>query len=140
MPNSAGGLSGNTKERDYMKRLILAIAAAATTLFAPAAIKTQLDFESDGTAYESDARPSATANYPFAGFGDKYLELDDTFSAQGAGGTVFDMYVQFTVREDPSLGENDKLGICLNSNGNLIVLGEGEDELSPESQISERQT
>ncbi len=120
-----------------MKRLILAIAAAATTLFAPAAVTQQLDFESNGTAYESAARPSATANYPFADFGSKYLELDDTFSAQGAGGTVFDMYVQFTVHEDPSLGENDKLGICLKSNGNLIVLGEEEDELSLESQIAE---
>lgn len=120
-----------------MKRLILAIAAAATTLFAPAAITQQLDFESDGTAYESDARPSATANYPFANFGSKYLELDDEYTPDCNGGTIFDMYVQFTVREDPSLGENDKLGICLNSNGNLIVLGEGEDELSPESQIAE---
>lgn len=122
-----------------MKRLILAIAAAATTLFAPAAIKTQLGFESDGTAYESAAdKPSATANYPFADFGDRYLELDDTFSAQGAGGTVFDMYVQFTaMKETPSLPDGAKIAVCLNSDGNLYVIGEGADEIAVDPQIAE---
>ncbi len=109
-----------------MKRLILAIAAAATTLFAPAAVTQQLDFESNGTAYESAAdKPSATANYPFADFGSKYLELDDTFSAQGNGGTVFDMYVQFTaMTETPSLPTGAKIAVYADGDGYIHVLSD----------------
>ena len=119
-----------------MKRLILAIAAAATTLFAPAAITQQLDFESNGTAYESAAdKPSATANYPFAGFGDKYLELDDTFSAQGNGGTVFDMYVQFTaMTETPSLPTGAKIAVYADGDGYIHVLSD--DDYLTESSVT----
>ena len=108
-----------------MKRLILAIAAAATTLFAPAAVTQQLDFESNGTAYDENVVAPSTANYPFAGFGDKYLELDDTFSAQGAGGTVFDMYVQFTaMTETPSLPSGAKIAVYADGNGSIHVLSD----------------
>ena len=115
-----------------MKRLILAIAAAATTLFAPAAIKTQLDFESDGTAYESAARPSATANYPFADFGSKYLKLDDlalddgydieSVFAQGDP-RVFDMYVQFTaMTETPEFPTEAKIAVYADGDRYLYAL------------------
>ena len=120
-----------------MKRLILAIAAAATTLFAPAAIKTQLGFEgSDGTPYDSTVvAPSTSTNYPFADFGSKYLALDDKYDVESvfAQGDprVFDMYVQFTaMTETPELPTEAKIAVYADGDGNLFALSDADGTVS----------
>lgn len=102
-----------------MKKLLMALAACATTLLASAAIKTQVDFESglgafDGTGGESEAvaydtAPSPSlANYPFADEGSNYCAIDadenDPLSSPSVtDAAYFDMYVQFPENAgDPS--------------------------------------
>jgi len=108
-----------------MKKLLIALAAAATAVVASAEITNQLDFEgADYTAYADDA-PSATANYPFASFGDKYLELDESYTSDANGGNILDVYIQFVACDEAcGLEEGEKLGVYVDkADGYLVVVG-----------------
>lgn len=109
-----------------MKKLLIALAAAATAVVASAEITNQLDFEgADGTPYANDA-PSVAANYPFASFGDKYLELDDDGEEELRAGdaSCVDAVMQFFKYADApdEFDETVKLVVFANSDGKLVVV------------------
>ena len=108
-----------------MKKLLIALAAAATAVVASAEITNQLDFEgADGTAYANDA-PSVAANYPFASFGDKYLELEESYKPDVNSGNILDMYAEFVACDEAcGLEEGEKLGVYVDkTDGCLVVVG-----------------
>lgn len=121
-----------------MKRLLIAIAAAATTMFASAAVLKQAAFEGtlDGgftggggtaTLYDNDGPDDADADYPFSGFGNYYCAIDadsDSPLTNSVSGTVFDMYVQFKAVEGAEVPSDAKIAIYLNSDGKLVVVGD----------------
>lgn len=114
-----------------MKKLLIALAAAATAVVASAEIKNQLDFEgADGTPYANDA-PSDAA-YPFASFGDKYLELEESYTPDANGGNILDMYIQFVACDEAnSLEEGEKLGVYVDkADGYLVVVGKEQTKIA----------
>ncbi len=103
-----------------MKKLLLAASIAAASFAVNAKITNSDGFETNGTAYSGDAPDSAA--YPFAGFGDKYYAVDEEEAFSANGGTVFDMFVQFTYREEGEIGDG-KLGVYANTEGKLVIAG-----------------
>ena len=88
-----------------MKRLLIAIAAAATTMFASAAVLKQAAFEEtlDGgftggsgtaTLYDKDRPDDDDADYPFSGFGNYYCAIDAD-SDQLVGENLVDLFQLF---------------------------------------------
>lgn len=126
-----------TRREKSMKKLLIALAAAATAVVASAEIKNQLDFEGEGddgtAAYTEDDKPNAKANYPFADFGSRYLELEDledeeSYKPDVKGGNILDMYIQFVACDEANsldeLEEGEKLGVYVDkADGCLVVVG-----------------
>ena len=123
-----------------MKKLIVALFASATALFASAKVLTQEGFEegfgsftgTGGTlvSYGSD-RPG-NYPYPFSSAGDSYCDIDadgETFNSPSSSAAYFDMNVKFTVRDSVNEGdlEGAKLAVYLNSE-NKIVVSSGDDD------------
>ena len=126
-----------------MKRLLIAIAAAATTMFASARVLTQAGFEEEsldggftggGTPkpYGEDEQTESEA-YPFDSFGDYYCDIDadtnEPLTSPSTSGAVFDMFVQFTpMTETPTVDDDAKIAVYLNSDGKLVVAGDSDYE------------
>ena len=124
-----------------MKRLLIALAAAAAVSTASAIITdTQLfedltwtnsfrvaEGEDDSELAEyGEVTPSVAVPYPCTGFGDKYLSLDTgdaTLWRTNAGDAAYiDMVMQFNpCTEAPTNAPGTKISVYLNSTGNLVV-------------------
>lgn len=138
-----------------MKKLLMILAACATAMVAPAAVKTQVDFESGlggftGTGgkiggtiktYPNNATPNnatkAGQPYPFSGNNNtQYCAVDAdseyTLTAPPeSDATCFDMYVQFPVGAttpdtDSLLGGNAKVAVYLDYNDNKVCVVHGD--------------
>ncbi len=132
-----------------MKKLLMILAACATAMVAPAAVKTQVDFESEnlggftGNGYEIKEYPNdpnadtPDQTYPFSGNNTQYcaVDADSEYTLKGpagSGATCFDMYVQFpvgaTTPEMDSLGDDAKVAVYLDYDENnkvCVVSGNG---------------
>ncbi len=125
-----------------MKKLLMTLAASATTVVASAAIKSSEGFESnlggfsgdgEAVAYSEDVKAPTSQNYPFSGANTQYCSVLDTLTSPAVtGATCFDMFVQFpkdVSEQTPNLdelGEDAKVAVYLNSTTNIcVVYGNG---------------
>lgn len=131
-----------------MKKLLMALAACATTLIASAAIKTHEGFEGEGLGsftgggdsvamrYTDTGIDLSPTNYPFFEQPNAYYcEVDAdtsdalTSSPVAEGATYFDMYVQFPAdasTPSPDIDSDAKLAVYLNEENKVVVLSGGE--------------
>ena len=128
-----------------MKRLLIALAAAAAVSTASAIITdTQLfetsfdDFVADVqaedssaiTAYESGMQPSFNAPYPCGSYGDSYLKLDTgdatlwRTNTSEAANIYFDMAIQFmpTAAGDEPDPAGNKIVVFMDADTNIVVI------------------
>ena len=108
-----------------MKKLLTALATAATAALGFAEITAREDFEdSSYTAYDNDT-PSQPAAYPFDDYGDYYRSLDDDGDEEllADDASCVDAVMQFKYADVPDEFDEDvKLVVFANSDGKLVVV------------------
>lgn len=113
------------KMEKSMKKLLTALATAATAALGFAEITAREDFEdSSYTAYDND-KPLQDAAYPFDGYGDYYRSLDDDGEEELFEGdaSCVDAVMQFKYADVPDeFNGDEKLVVFANSDGKLVVV------------------
>ena len=108
-----------------MKKLLTALATAATAALGFAEITRTEGFEdSSYTEYDND-KPVQTAAYPFDGYGDYYRSLDDDGDEEllADGASCVDAVMQFKYADAPDEFDGTvKLVVFANSAGKLVVV------------------
>lgn len=115
-----------------MKKLLTALATAATAALGFAEITAREDFEDSSyrAAYDND-KPSLAAPYDFEGYGDYYRSLDDDVDEEllaGNGVSCVDAVMQFKYADVPDeFDGTEKLVVFANSagansDGKLVVV------------------
>ncbi len=108
-----------------MKKLLTALATAATAALGFAEIAGTEGFEdSSCTAYDND-KPVQAAAYPFDGYGDRYRSLDDDGEVEllANDASCVDAVMQFKYADVPDEFDGDvKLVVFANSDGKLVVV------------------
>jgi len=108
-----------------MKKLLTALATAATAALGFAEIKGTEGFEdSSYTAYDNN-KPVQDAAYPFDGYGNYYRSLDDDGDEEllADGASCVDAVMQFKYADAPDeFDGTEKLVVFANSAGKLVVV------------------